>query len=42
MALNVTQVNQAFLGLLGRPATGAEAAKFAKKKANFFVKGVKK
>ena len=29
MALNVTQVNQAFLGLLGRPATGAEAAKFA-------------
>ena len=31
MALNVTQVNQAFLGLLGRPATGAEAAKFAKK-----------
>ena len=29
MALNVTQVNQAFLGLLGRPATGAEATKFA-------------
>ena len=29
MALTTTQVNQAFLGLLGRPATGAEAAKFA-------------
>ena len=29
MALNVTQVNQGFLALLGRPATGAEATKFA-------------
>ena len=29
MALTTTQVNQAFLGLLGRPATGAEATKFA-------------
>ena len=29
MALNVTQVNQGFLALLGRPATGTEATKFA-------------
>ena len=29
MALTTTQVNQAFLATLGRPATGAEAAKFA-------------
>ena len=29
MALTTTQVNQGFLALLGRPATGAEATKFA-------------